>query len=105
MVKAPFEGNISSMKSELVGKASMILGAGRETKDSPIDSAAGIVLLKKTGDYVHKEEAIAELHTSSGQSLKEAEKMLCDAYVISSSAACTRPLIQAYIDSDTVVRY
>ena len=105
LVKAPFEGYISSMKSELVGKASMILGAGRETKDSLIDSTAGIVLLKKTGDYVHKGDKIAELHTSFGQSFKEAEEMLYDAYEISPSAAGTRPLIQAYIDSDTVVRY
>ena len=105
LVKAPFEGYISSMKSELVGKASMILGAGRETKDSLIDSTAGIVLLKKTGDYVHKGDEIAELHTSFGQSFKEAEEMLYDAYEISPTAAGTRPLIQAYIDSDTVVRY
>jgi pyrimidine-nucleoside phosphorylase len=104
-VMAPFEGYVTSMRSELVGKASMILGAGRETKDSPIDPTAGIILLKKTGDYVGKGEAIAQLHTSSGQLLKEAEEMLFDAYVISSEAAAARPLIQAYIDSDTVIRF
>jgi pyrimidine-nucleoside phosphorylase len=104
-VKAPFEGYVTSMRSELVGKASMILGAGRETKDSPIDSTAGIILLRKTGDYVHKGEILAELHTSSTKSLKEAEEMLCDAYIISSDAAAARPLIQAYINGDTVTRY
>jgi pyrimidine-nucleoside phosphorylase len=104
-VKAPFEGYISSMRSELVGKTSMILGAGREKKDSAIDPTAGIVLLKKTGDYVHKGDAIAELHTSSEHLIREAEEMLCDAYEISHVKAAARPLIQAYVDSDTVIRY
>lgn len=104
-LKAPFEGYISFMRSELVGKASMMLGAGRETKESTIDPAAGIILLKKTGDFVHKGETIAELHTSSEHLLKEAGDMLCDAYVISAEASSARPLIQAYVDSGSVIRY
>jgi pyrimidine-nucleoside phosphorylase len=93
------------MKSELVGKASMILGAGRITKDSPIDHTAGIILMRKTGDYVQKGDTIAELHTSSQQALTEAEEILTQAYGISDSAVAARPLLLAYIENNTVVRY
>jgi len=93
------------MKSELVGKASMLLGAGRETKDGQLDHSAGMILYKKTGEYVKKGEMIAELHTSSRHLLPEAEAMLMQAYDISSEAPQPRPLILARIDSSGVVRY
>jgi len=104
-VTSPCEGYIYSMKSELVGKASMLLGAGRETKDGQLDHSAGMILYKKTGEYVKKGEMIAELHTSSRHLLPEAEAMLIQAYDISSEAPQTRPLILAYVDSSGVVRY
>lgn len=104
-VTAPHEGYIYCMKSELVGKASMLLGAGRETKDGKLDHSAGIILYKKTGEYVKKGEIIAELHASSRHLLPEAEAMLVQAYDISSEAPQTRPLILAYVDSSGVVRY
>jgi pyrimidine-nucleoside phosphorylase len=104
-VAAPCEGYIASMKSELVGKASMLLGAGRKTKDGPLDHSAGIVLNKKTGGYVKKGEVIAELHTSSRQLLPEAEAMLIQAYEISDEAPAARPLILAYVDGSGVIRY
>ncbi len=105
LVKAPFSGYISSMRSELVGKASMILGAGRKTKDSPIDYTAGIILSRKSGDFVQKGDIIAQLHTSSQQSLKEAEEMLIEAYGVSEAATVARPLILAYIDSNKIIKY
>ena len=42
------------MDTESCGIASAMLGAGRETKDSGIDFAAGIIIHKKVGDYVEK---------------------------------------------------
>lgn len=105
IVSAPREGYIASMRAELVGKASMLLGAGRKTKDGPLDHSAGIVLLKKTGGYVKKGEEIAELHTSSRQLLPEAEAMLIQAYEIRAEAPATRPLILAYADESGVIRY
>lgn len=46
-VKATREGYITSMESELVGKASMLLGAGRKTRDGTLDHSAGIILYKR----------------------------------------------------------
>lgn len=63
-VAALKDGYISHMDAEKCGIAAGLLGAGRETKDSPIDYAAGIMLYKKTGDAVRAGDVIAELHTS-----------------------------------------
>lgn len=97
-VVSPFDGYISAMYSDMVGKASMLLGAGRETKESSIDYSAGIILHKKTGDAVKKGDILAEFHTSSKEKLDEAEKVFFDACVPSDTAPVTRPLILAYID-------
>src|SRR5690606_19268712 len=51
-VRADKEGFVSRMDAEKLGRAAMKLGAGRETKDSIIDLAAGIMLRVKTGDRV-----------------------------------------------------
>ena len=51
-VKAPAQGYISHMDTEGIGTASVLLGAGRNTKEDPIDYGAGIVLKKKYGEKV-----------------------------------------------------
>lgn len=105
LVAAPYDGYIYSMRSELVGKASMLLGAGRATKDSTVDHSAGIVLFKKTSDYIKKGDIIAELHTSSQDLIRQAEEMLLEAYEITENPPEPRPLILAYADSNTVIKY
>ena len=63
-VLAKKSGYITFMDTESCGIASAMLGAGRETKDSQIDFAAGIILKKKVGDYVEAGEPICLLYTS-----------------------------------------
>lgn len=104
-VVAPFKGYIASIQSELVGKASMILGAGRLTKESSIDHSAGIILCKKNGDYVRQGEVLAQLYTSSEEKVPEAKAMLLNAYTVSDAAPAARPLILAYIDDKKVVKF
>lgn len=58
------DGFIKNISCEKTGKTSLILGAGRKTKNDIIDPAAGIVFNKKCGDYVKKGEELAVLYTS-----------------------------------------
>ena len=53
-VLAKKEGFICTMKARELGVASLILGAGRETKDDIIDHGAGIILHKKMCDRVER---------------------------------------------------
>lgn len=78
-VFAKKSGYIIHMDAAEVGVASSLLGAGRMKKDDPIDYAAGIVLNKKTGDYVEAGEILAWLHTNDRSLLAAAETRFCSA--------------------------
>lgn len=58
-IKAPNSGYVSKIKTEQIGVAAMLLGAGRMTKDDNVDLAVGLKILKHVGDYVLKDDIIA----------------------------------------------
>ena len=65
-----------------VGICSLILGGGRETKESQIDLSVGIRLVQKVGAYVHKGDVLAEVFANDDQKLEEAMTRLQQAYHI-----------------------
>lgn len=90
------EGYLTRIDSLSIGLAAMKLGAGRETMESKIDMAAGIVLNKKVGDKVLKGEVLAYCHTN-----KEVEESILrevsGAFVYSKTPIKTAPIVHAYI--------
>ena len=54
----------------------MLLGAGRETVDSRIDPAVGLVLHKKVGDLVLPNEALITMHVNDRSRVDEARAVL-----------------------------
>lgn len=79
-VLAEESGYVSKIHCEEIGVCSLILGGGRETKESEIDLAVGIVLKKKIGDYVNQGEALAFIHANSREKLETAKKRFLAAY-------------------------
>lgn len=63
-VTADRDGVISKVDAEELGVAAMMLGAGRETIESELDLAAGLMLHKKIGDKVEKGETIVTIHSN-----------------------------------------
>ena len=63
-------GYIGKMNTEECGKAAVLLGAGREVKDDPIDMTAGIQFNKKTGDAVKQGDIVAIAYSSSKEDRK-----------------------------------
>lgn len=104
-VKAMSDGYIFSTDAQEFGMASMLLGAGRETKDSVIDYSAGIVLHKAKGDYVHKGDIIATFYAKSIDMCKNAEKVFQNALCINSCQPVHEPIIFACVTGDEVIRY
>lgn len=92
-VKAPQDGYIVGVNTEGYGVASLLLGAGRNTKEDVIDPSAGIYLLAKTGDFVKKGEAIARLYTNKAETLESAEARLLSATRIETAQPKQQPLI------------
>ncbi len=96
-VLSPDGGYIAGMNAEAIGTASVILGAGRIKKDDPVDHSAGIILHKKTGDKVLKNEKIATLYTDNAASFSDAEKLLLKSIKIVDTEAQRPPLIHKVI--------
>lgn len=63
--KAKKDGFITEIIANEIGVASMMLGAGRQTKEDVIDLGVGIVLNKKVGEHVEKGENILTIHTNT----------------------------------------
>ena len=63
--KAKKDGFITEIIANDIGVASMMLGAGRQTKEDVIDLGVGIVLNKKVGEHVEKDENILTIHTNT----------------------------------------
>lgn len=63
--KAKKDGYITEIIANEIGVASMMLGAGRQTKEDVIDLGVGIVLNKKVGEHVEKGENILTIHTNT----------------------------------------
>lgn len=74
-VLAAEDGFLSGMDTEKIGVAAGLLGAGRETKDSVIDTSAGIYLKKKIGDTVKKGEPIAICYAGTKEKLNRGMAM------------------------------
>ena len=91
-VVAPETGYIQSIDSERLGVASMILGAGRATKDDTIDMDVGLYLHYKVGDYVQKGERLLTIYTNKEQ-IEEVEALIHKAYKIGDSLVRKQPLI------------
>src|SRR5699024_9975079 len=63
-VTADRDGVISKVDAEDLGLAAIMLGAGRETIESELDLAAGLMLHKKISDKVEKGETIVTIHSN-----------------------------------------
>lgn len=104
-VCAPRAGFVTRMDAEAIGEVSVVLGAGRETKESVIDPAAGLILHRKYGDAVQAGESLATLCTSRQETLAEAAQRYGAAITIGETRPAPRPLIFARVTPEGVERY
>ena len=74
-IKSTREGYISYMDAEKTGLCSCELGAGRKTKNDVIDLSAGLVLSKKTGDFVNLGDVIVTLYTDNEDLIPRAQEI------------------------------
>nr|WP_270509582.1 pyrimidine-nucleoside phosphorylase [Megamonas funiformis] len=78
-------GYISRMVADEIGVASMILGAGRATKEDVIDLAVGLVLHKKVGNKVEEGESILTIY-SNRENVEDVKQKLYDNIFIADTA-------------------
>lgn len=95
-VRSSKEGYIQKINALEIGESAMRLGAGRATLEDVIDMSAGIVLTKKVGDYVHKDDVICIVHTNKD----DYENIIEDiksSYVVVTEEVKTHPVVHEVV--------
>jgi len=70
------EGYISKINALQLGEIARILGAGRLSKEDKIDFEVGILLSKKVGDYIRKDEELLKLYINE-KTVEKQEILKC----------------------------
>jgi len=82
VVAAAGSGYVTDLRADRVGHASVILGAGRDRADAPVDPAAGVLMRVARGDRIAAGEPVAELHLGTGGDVERARRLIASAVVV-----------------------
>jgi pyrimidine-nucleoside phosphorylase len=93
VVRSERDGRVARLAARAIGHAGMLLGAGRETLDAPIDPAVGFVFHKKVGDPVAAGEPIVTVHAGDASRRDAALARLSGAIVVAAEAPPRGPLV------------
>ena len=93
LVQAERTGYVTALDAELIGRAMMQLGAGRERVEDSIDHAVGATILKPLGERIKRGEAVLELHYRDSSRLGAALALVKQACVIGDFPPPTQPQV------------
>ena len=94
-IKSNKQGYIKNINALELGEIARILGAGRLNKEDKIDFEVGIVLTKKVGDYVRKEEELLKLYINEKT---VSEQQILDCFTITREKQQQTKLIKTVIN-------
>ena len=80
--RASRDGFLTAVKAEAIGRASNVLGAGRNKVGESVDHGVGLVTCAKTGDHVTAGQPLLELHHRDGRGVEAALALCRDAIAI-----------------------
>jgi pyrimidine-nucleoside phosphorylase len=92
-VRADRNGYLAAMSADLIGRASMALGAGRQRIEDRIDHGSGVLIAKKPGEPVSVGDTILELLYNDERGLADASSLAQAAISIASAPPPQRPLV------------
>jgi pyrimidine-nucleoside phosphorylase len=92
-VVAPRGGYVIRLSAVEIGLAALRLGAGRRTKDDPIDHSVGVRCLKKRGDKIEAGDTLAEVHAHDRAAAEQAVTEVLGAYTLEDGAPARRPIV------------
>jgi pyrimidine-nucleoside phosphorylase len=92
-IASPRAGYVSVIAAEDIGLASNMIGAGRESREDPIDPAVGVILEVKVGEKIEAGAVLCRLYYTKEDRLEEAAQLVEDAFRISTHAPEERELV------------
>ena len=97
-VAAEHSGYVAALRASLLGRASMVLGAGRQRLEDDVDRGAGLLIAKKPGDQVRVGETIVELLYNDDRRLPDAVALVRNAIRLSPDPPLLRPLVLGTVE-------
>jgi len=104
-ILAEGSGFVEKIETDEIGMVSLILGGGRETKESTIDLSVGVVLHKKIGDAVKPGESIATMYGNDLKKMEEAKGRFLAAYTFSKTPVAKGAFIKWIITKNGTAKY
>lgn len=104
-ILAEEDGFVEKIETDEIGMVSLILGGGRETKESQIDLSVGVVLHKKMGDAVKAGESIATMYGNDLKKMEEAKARFLAAYTFSKTPVAKGAFIKWIITKTGTAKY
>lgn len=99
------DGYVSDIHTDEIGMTSLILGGGRETKESEIDLTVGMKIHAKIGDEVTTKTPIATLYANDQEKLSAAKERFLKAYTISSEKVNAPNHIHGIVTKDGATKF
>jgi thymidine phosphorylase len=84
---------VAQADAELIGKACLLLGAGRTKTTDSVDHAVGNSGLAKIGAQVERGQPLALLHANDAEKLTAARALLQSAFRLTTETVSAPPLI------------
>ena len=97
-ITSPESGYITRIQADIIGNASVMLGAGRKKKEDSIDYGAGISFYRKVGDKVRRGDVLCSLsrgpeYMGDDAILYDVMEYILDAYSFSSEPIEAKPAV------------
>jgi pyrimidine-nucleoside phosphorylase len=92
-ISSPRAGFISAVDAGDIGRASSMIGAGRDRKEDTVDHAVGVILEVKVGQRIDAGGVLCRLYYTKDERVEEAAQLIEDAFRISTHEPEERELI------------
>jgi pyrimidine-nucleoside phosphorylase len=92
-VPAPRAGHVTQCRALAIGRAAMMLGAGRARKEDTVDHGVGVVLVRSVGDPVERGAPLARVYGRDRDAVAQAVDEVAAAYAIGDEAVTRPPLL------------
>lgn len=104
-INAEEDGFVKKIETDEIGMVSLLLGGGRETKESEIDLSVGLILHKKVGDKVEKNQPIATLYGNDLKKMDAAKERFINTYTLSKTPVAKNSFIKWILTADDMKKY
>lgn len=98
-------GYVHAINAEMIGRAALVAGAGREKKEDNIDYSAGIIINKKVNDKVKDADVLATIYTDNQDKIEEINAQILSAFKISGEKNYDAKLIYGIVTKNGFIPY